>query len=135
MALIDSVKRHEGFRSHLYKDSVGVNSIGYGTNLDVGIDDAEATFLLQHRLDRVADEVEKALPWVIDLNQARFDVFVEMAYNLGLNGFLGFHRMIAMAEARNFEGAAAAMLESKWSAQVGQRAKQLSEILRTGIDA
>ena len=134
MALIDRIKQEEGFRSKPYKDSVGVLTIGYGTNLDEGIDDVEATFLLQHRLDRTADAVEKAIPWVVDLDKVRFEVLVDMAYNMGVAGLMQFHRTLAMVEAKNFDGAASAMLESKWAAEVGHRAVALSEMMRTGVE-
>lgn len=139
MSLFERVKASEGFRSHPYKDSRGVLTIGYGFNVDdtgPGLEADECDEVLRLKLTKMGLAVTKALPWADGnkLGPARFEVLVEMAYNLGLTGLLGFHRMLAMIEAGNFEGAAAVGLESKWAEQVGQRAKTLMEILRTGVD-
>lgn len=137
MALIDKVKAQEGFKSHPYTDSVGKLTIGYGFNIapdGPGLTAEECSYVLTIRLTKVHADVFNALPWFRGLNTARADVLVDMAYNMGLNGLLGFHRMLAMAEVGNYEGAAAAGLESKWATQVGQRAKDLMEQLRTGVE-
>jgi len=91
--------------------------------------------VLKLKLTKVGLAVAKALPWADDnrLGPARFEVLVDMAYNMGIHGLLGFHRMLAMAEAGNFEGSAAAGLESKWATETGQRAKDLMEQWRTGV--
>ena len=137
MALIDRVKKNEGFKSHPYTDSVGKLTIGYGFNIAPdgdGLAEDESEAVLKIKLAKTAAAVVKALPWTNKLDEVRFEVLVEMAYNMGVAGLLGFHRMLAMAEAGNFEGAAAAGLESKWATQVGDRAKVLMEILRTGVE-
>ena len=38
MNLVDVIKKHEGCRLDMYKDTVGVWTIGYGHNLAEGID-------------------------------------------------------------------------------------------------
>lgn len=138
MALIDKVKAQEGFRSHPYTDSVGKLTIGYGFNIapdGPGLAEDEATAVLEIKLTKVRGELLKALPWFNALEFVRGDVLVDMAYNMGVVGLLGFHRMLTMVEAGNYEGAAQAGLESKWAIQVGQRAKDLMEQLRTGVES
>lgn len=140
MALIDRVKRNEGYRRYPYRDSREVLTIGYGFNIDEtakgpGLDEDECEAVLEIRLDKVRARLFARMPWVSSLDHVRQDVLVEMAYNLGVDGLLGFNRTLTMIQAGNYEGAAAAMLESKWATQVGERAKQLSGIMRTGIDA
>ena len=45
--LVNCIKKHEGFRSRPYFDSLGVGTIGYGTTW---ITEEEADMLLRNRL-------------------------------------------------------------------------------------
>jgi lysozyme len=59
-------------------------------------------------------------------------VLVNMAFNMGINGLLGFKHTLELVRTGNYADAADAMLNSKWAEQVGPRAKRLSEQMRTG---
>jgi lysozyme len=130
--LIDSVKLHEGFRTKAYLDTVGVWTIGYGTNLQVlSIDEALAARWLAEKLAEARTQAERMPEWA-SLDGPRQDVVVEMIYNLGVSGFMGFaNTRVAMRDGR-WEDAARGMLASKWATQVGRRAKRLAEQMRTG---
>jgi lysozyme len=65
----------------------------------------------------------------------RQNVLADMCFNLGIGGLLSFKNTLAMVEHGKYEEAAAAMLQSKWATQVGQRAIELSEMMRTGREA
>lgn len=62
----------------------------------------------------------------------RLAVLENMTFNLGIAGLLKFKRTLTMIQAENYDGAAQAMLESKWADQVGARAQRLSQQLATG---
>jgi lysozyme len=62
----------------------------------------------------------------------RQDVVLNMLFNLGLPKFLAFRKMIEALRLANYDQAATEMLDSKWAIQVGIRAKELAEIMRTG---
>ena len=128
------LKRHEGFRSKPYKDSVGVTTIGYGTNLDNGITEEEASMLMEFRLRALADELfaTYAYEMMFHINMERSTVLINMLYNLGVPRLLGFKKMWAALSVGNFEKAADEMLDSKWAKQVGDRAIELSTQMRTG---
>lgn len=55
-----------------------------------------------------------------------------MAFNLGVGGLLEFKQMLAALEEGQYEEAAKQMLMSHWALQVGDRAKRISEMMRTG---
>ena len=55
-----------------------------------------------------------------------------MAFNLGVNGLLGFRKTLALIEAGDYTKASVEMLDSKWARQVKGRATRLSEQMRTG---
>jgi lysozyme len=132
MDILEQLKRDEGLRLKPYVDTVGKITIGYGTNISDGIDKGEAEYLLSNRLNEKKLELLRALPWVADLDEARRGVLFNMAYNLGVPGLLGFKRTLTLIKETMYAEAAAAMLQSKWAAQVGERAKRLSKQMETG---
>ncbi len=131
--LIAQLTRDEGRKPHMYLDSVGVATIGVGHNLrDRGISDRAIDVILEDDLLETERELITGLPWVTELAGTRYGVLVMMAFNLGVPGLLGFHTMLAAAQAGDWEQAAAAMLDSTWSSQVGARATRLALMMRTG---
>lgn len=133
--LIAQLRRDEGVRSHPYMDTVGKLTIGVGRNLDdVGLSDDEIDYLLANDIKRASKGLLKALPWVSSLDPVRRRVLVNMAFNLGVQGLLGFKNTLRMIEHGNYEGAAEGMLNSKWARQVGKRSLRLAKAMRTGID-
>lgn len=131
----DMIKRHEGFRRYAYKDSLGVLTIGYGFNLDhwlsygITLDEAEALLCAKVK---IAWREATLIPGWQNCNEPRQAALVDMVYNMGLNKVLGFKRMAAALKGRDFERAAAEMLDSRWARQVGCRAEELAEIMRSG---
>src|SRR5262245_14626705 len=112
--LTADAKRHEAFRSKSYKDSKGVLTIGYGLNLDEGITEVEAAWLLNHRLEGAVDDAERLVVGFADLDDVRQEVVVNMIYNLGPTRFAKFVKLRAAFAARDFVKARAEMIDSKW---------------------
>ncbi len=132
MNAFELVKKHEGVRLKLYRDSTGHNTIGYGRNLDIkGINLFEAGVLLANDVNEVQARLER-LSWFLCLDPARQAVMVDMAYNIGFAGLLEFTLMIQALMDKDWNGAATAMLDSKWAIQVGTRASEDAEIIRSG---
>lgn len=132
--LKQQLKRDEGLRLFSYVDTVGKLTIGYGRNLaDVGISSAEADYLLDNDIRKAEGELLQALPWVVNLDDARQAVLVNMAFNIGVHGLLGFRNMLSALEAGVYEEAAKEMEASRWAEQVGARAQRLIVQMRTGV--
>lgn len=125
--------RHEGLRLKVYKDSVGKATIGCGRNLDdVGISQLEAMFLLSNDIDRVHKEAVQGFAWFKSLDLVRQDVILSLLFNLGMPRLMGFKKMLQAVAVQDYERAAAEMLASKWREQVGRRAEELAQMMRTG---
>lgn len=132
--LIEQLKRHEGFRNHVYKCTAGKNTIGYGRNLDDnGITHDEAEILLQNDIQAVLADLARNIPWYLSLNEARRAVLINMAFNIGINGLMQFKNTLAFIKNGQYSNAAQEMLSSKWARQVGKRAIELSEQMKSGI--
>lgn len=125
--------KHEGYRRHPYRDSVGVLTVGIGRNLESkGLSRGEALLLLQNDMTEAYNAALREFPWFLGLTQNRKIVVLSMIFNLGLDGFRSFKRMIAAIEDENWTLASAEALDSTWRHQVGQRALDLAEMMEAG---
>lgn len=128
----------EGKRAHAYQDHLGFWTIGVGRLVDKrkpgsGLRDIEIAFMLNNDLDDRLTALSKALPWFDDLDDARKGVLVNMSFQLGVAGLLGFKNTLAMVERGDYAGAAGGMLNSLWARQTPARAKRMAEQMRTGV--
>jgi lysozyme len=131
---IDLLKKHEGLRLKPYRCSADKLTVGYGRNLDdVGISEEEAEMLLLNDLLTANIEVENRFVWFEDLDEVRKAVVVNMIFNLGIARFSAFKKTISLIEEGSYSEAAQEMLDSRWANQVGSRANELSEMMRTGL--
>lgn len=123
----------EGFRSRPYRDTTGHLTIGIGWNLDAGITLEQARYILSGHIDKALKDCQDSLPWFQRLDAARQLVIVNMAFNMGLYALRGFVNTLGHVARGEYEQAADRMLRSLWARQVGQRARDLSRIMRTGV--
>ena len=134
--LIEMLKRHEGVETHAYKCTAGKITIGVGRNIDpdggLGLLPKEIEYLLQNDVDRVEQELVNSLPWFEYVEWQRMDALVNICFNLGLPRFLKFKKALAAAEDQNWELCADEFMDSKWATQVGQRAIEVTTLIRTG---
>jgi len=120
---------HEGLRLFPYTDTAGKLTIGYGRNLtDKGITLREAEQLLDHDITDAIQSVLMALPWTSMLSAARFRVLVDIAFNAGINGLLGFPKMLIAAQQGDYTTAANEIVNSHLAPH---RAEHLADIMRT----
>jgi lysozyme len=136
--------RDEGVRLFVYDDATGLPirpgtivrghpTLGIGRALDVeGITAAEASFLLADDETAGNAALSQALPWFQALDPLRQRVLAEMAFNMGINGLLGFHDTLAAVQSSNWQMAHDGMLASHWAQQVGGRAQRLATMMLTG---
>lgn len=119
-----------------YKDHLGYSTIGVGRLIDKrkggGITAEESAYLLGNDIQKRMIELERKLPWITSLNDARRGVLLSMAFQMGVDGLLGFKNTLEMVRTGRYEDAAKGMLNSKWAKQTPQRAKRHSEQMRTG---
>lgn len=125
--------RHEGLRLKTYRCTAGKLTIGVGRNLDdVGISEPEAMVLLENDIDSVSKDLTRTLPWWTTLDDARREVLANMAFNMGIGTLLTFKNTLQAIKDGKYAEAAKMMLQSKWAAQVGNRAKELAAQMETG---
>jgi len=138
--LIEMVKRDEGTgpmtngRHRVYKDSEGIDTVGYGRNIEErGLSPDEADYLLENDISEVLKECY-LFDWFAGLGEVRQVVVCNMVFNMGLYRFSGFKKTIAYIADKQYVEASVEMLDSKWAKQVGPRATRLSKMMATGGD-
>ncbi len=136
MDIEQQLRREEGEVLYAYQDHLGYRTIGVGILIDKrkggGLRQEESDFILRNRIKLKRAEVYKALPWVEKLNEPRQAVLIGMAFQMGLEGLLGFKNTLAMIKAGDYEGGGKGMLNSLWAKQTPARAKRMSEQMITG---
>jgi len=126
------LRRHEGFRRFPYTDTQGYLTVAYGRNIStVGISRIEARGMLDNDI-LVAENHCRRFPWFAELKPIRQEALVNLMFNLGWTGFNTFKLMIAALEDRDYNEAARQMLDSRYHQQVGARARELAEQIRSG---
>lgn len=152
--LVEALIEHEGFRSQVYQDSLGIDTVGIGRNLEDrgltkdeldyldipniqtvyehGITYADAVYLACNDISIVEDELLSHHPIVHELSAQRQMCLIDMAFNMGVPRLLKFKKMWAAIYDSDFATASKEMLDSRWSVQVGKRSMKLALLMREG---
>ena len=152
--LVKQLIKSEGLRLEVYQDTLGIDTIGVGRNLEdrgisqeeldamdipnidtiyqYGITEADAAFLLENDIEIVENEIVKAHPCVKDLDSVRQLVLVDMAFNMGVPRLSGFKKMWAAIHEGDFPTASREMLDSRWAVQVKGRSHKLAHAMHHG---
>ncbi len=80
-------------------------------------------------------ECKKAIDFFEGYPPTVQEALVNMAFNLGINGLLRFKNTLAYLDDHKWLAAADEMLDSKWADQVGNRAIEVSNMVRKCAEA
>ena len=101
--IIDQLKRDEGVRAAAYQDHLGYWTIGVGRLIDDrrggGLRPDEIELLLANDVADRTKALVQALPWFSRLDGARQGVLLNMAFQMGTAGLLGFRNTLALVAA------------------------------------
>lgn len=134
--LIQRIARHEGLRLTPYVDTTGNWTIGYGHKITEceaqsyvnGISEDTADDMLANDITKAQAELSEALPWTSELSNIRWQVLVEMVFQMGIAGLLTFATLLRYARQGNDEGVAHSMLGSLWHEQTPARCEELANL-------
>ena len=155
---------HEGIRVKPYKDTEGIWTIGCGRNMEgngFSIEESQMIFgrprvtleqalrffttniltprqvktLLKNDIEKTRASLYQQLPVLFpSLSPLRQEVLIDMGF-MGIQRLLEFNKMLAALAEGDYEKAAVEMMNSKWSVQVGGRAKRLAHIMEFNEEA
>ena len=143
--LRDQLKFEEGFKLKAYYCTKNKLTIGVGRNLTANpyyqgkkiphkITAEFAEELLDYDIGATIGALRQRWPRIDEFDKARRDAFINMAFQLGVDGFMGFERMRAAALSRNWPLAHKEALDSDWNtpAQTPERAHRVAGQILTG---
>ena len=129
--LLEKIKHHEGFVEHVYDDSLGIPTIGYGFAIkDLILDEDIAEEILIRKLEKLKRNANSRFNWLEDMPVVVQEVILNMCYQLGVTGVSKFRKAISALQEGDWDEAANEMLDSLWARQTANRAKELSNIVR-----
>jgi len=133
MTLRELIKQNEGYRDKPYMCTAGKLTIGYGHNLDEhGINKQVAEMLLGEDIQRAYYGILDLFPYFYLYSENRQNALIDMSFNLGKTRFSKFKKMIQAVKDEDWDEAALQAEDSKWFAQVGDRAKRNVISLKEG---
>ena len=132
--LLESVKKHEGFKDHVYLDSLSKRTVGYGhLCVEDHWEDGK-----KYDKEYLEDILEKDLQGAIDqahdmcqgmeISDDAKSIICEMIFQLGGNGVSKFKNMWKALKENppNYKEASVQMLDSRWAKQTPNRAKEMA---------
>jgi lysozyme len=136
--LLESVKKHEGYRNKVYLDTLGKRTIGVGHLCveDFWEDDKEyeESFLMEILEKDLQSAIDQADDMCKDLkisSDAKI-LIIEMIFQLGGNGVSKFRKMwqALQQDPPDYAEASVQMLDSRWAKQTPNRAQEMSNHMK-----
>ena len=137
--LLESVKKHEGYRNKVYLDTLGKRTVGVGHLCveDFWEDDKEyeekfLMTILEHDLQTAIKGAKELMEdhGCADIDEQAEEILIEMVFQLGKNGVSKFKNMWKALAEKNYIGASYEMLDSRWSKQTPNRAKAMAKTMK-----
>lgn len=146
-ALVERIKLNEGSMSYqaklgyiknqrfqLYKDSLGLWTIGYGhlcSDKEIvgfvnGITELEADVLL---MTDINEAKQQAMKWISTSNETVQELLIEMVFQLGITRAMKFKKFKAAIEKQDMKQAAVELKQSLWFQQTPNRVKNHIKVL------
>lgn len=135
---------NEGFRSVVYDDATGKplkkgDTLKGNPTVGIGWDCADeplpielARMICRWQVTQIYQSFTSRLLWVNQLDEVRCRALANMAFNLGIPRLLEFQNTLQALKDGRWDDAAVEALNSRWAKEVGDRAKRIAEVFRTG---
>jgi len=129
--LLNYIEKNEGYKSRVYKDHLGHETIGIGFKLnELDLSKNESLSILNRKINQLDIILHQKYKWWKNANQSVKIVVFDMCYQMGPYGFSKFKKMIGHIENKDYKNASKELLDSKYAKeQTPNRAKRNSKIL------
>lgn len=135
--LLRQLNGEEARKRYAYLDHLGFLTIGCGRLIDErkggGLSSQEIDYLLGNDVTMRHSQLLERWPWITELTAPRVACLLQMSFQMGVLGLAGFPNTLRLVQSKAYTEAASAMLDSKWAQQTPERAKRVSEQMRTGL--
>ena len=139
--LLESVKKHEGFRDTVYLDTLNKRTVGYGhlcveDHWEDGkkYDKEYLEEILEKDLQSAIEQADDMCSNLTISDDAKI-IIIEMIFQLGGTGVSKFRKMWAalQEDPPNYFEAHVQMLDSRWAKQTPNRAADMAEKMQNCI--
>ena len=138
--LLESVKKHEGYRNKVYLDTLGKRTVGVGHLCveDFWEDDKE--YEEKFLMDILEADLQNAIKGAkdlmaehgcMDIDEQAEEIIIEMIFQLGKTGVSKFKNMWKALSGLDYSTAATEMLDSRWAKQTPNRAKGMANTMKS----
>ena len=135
--LLESVKKHEGYRNKVYLDTLGKRTVGVGHLCveDFWEDDKE--YEEDFLMDILKKDLQQAIRQAnsmcegLKISEDAKIIIIEMIFQLGGTGVSKFRKMwqALQQDPPDYAEASAQMLDSRWGKQTPNRGKELARVM------
>lgn len=135
-----AIEAEEGRKAAAYPDplthaepfTIGVGHTGPEVRLGLVWTNEQIDRALQSDIAKAEAGLDAHLPWWRKLSDVRQDAVLQLAFQMGVNGLVAFHRSLTALEDGLYDQAADDFLQSLWAKQTPARAKRITDLIRTG---
>ena len=120
---------------HLLDPMKGANPAPFGIDLRMGtsITRAQSELLMVRDIEDKMAELDRRASWWRRLSENRQRVVVNMCFQIGVSGFLGFKKAVSAMQVGDYAKARVEMLDSKWAKEdTPGRAKRMADRMVAG---
>ena len=133
--LLESVKKHEGYRNKVYLDTLGKRTVGGGPLCVEEFWEDDKEYEEKFLMDILEADLQNAIKGAkdlmsengcMDMDEVAEEIIIEMIFQLGKTGVSKFRNMWKALSSLDYSTAASEMLDSRWAKQTPNRAQEMS---------
>ena len=135
--LLESVKKHEGYKNHVYLDTLGKRTVGVGhlcvEDFWEDCKEYEEDFLMDILKKDLQQAIRQANSMCegLKISEDAKIIIIEMIFQLGGTGVSKFRKMwqALQQDPPDYAEASVQMLDSRWAKQTPNRAKEMARLM------
>ena len=138
--LLESVKKHEGYRNKVYLDTLGKRTVGVGHLCVEEFWEDDKEYEEKFLMDILEADLQNAIKGAkdlmaehgcMDIDEQAEEIIIEMIFQLGKTGVSKFKNMWKALSGLDYSTAATEMLDSRWAKQTPNRAKGMANTMKS----
>jgi lysozyme len=135
--LLESVKKHEGYRNKVYLDTLGKRTVGVGHLCVENFWEDDKEYEEDFLMDILKKDLQQAIRQAdsmcegLKISEDAKIIIIEMIFQLGGTGVSKFRKMwqALQQDPPDYAEASAQMLDSRWAKQTPNRAKEMARLM------
>lgn len=135
--LLESVKKHEGYKNHVYLDTLGKRTVGVGHLCVEDFWEDGKEYEEDFLMDILKKDLQQAIRQAnlkcegLKISDDAKIIIIEMIFQLGGTGVSKFRKMwqALQQDPPDYAEASVQMLDSRWAKQTPNRAKEMARLM------